>query len=1104
MSPSKITRRKFTRLISLSSASAAIMFNMPDAVASMLDTSSETTYNELLKGFQNFPAAAKPWTYYMWLNGNISKEGITSDMEALHRIGIGGVLIMSLGQVQEGPVRFLSSEWRGLVKHTIAEAQRLGMQVNMNNDAGWNSGGPWITPELGMQRITWTETIVTGPTKFNAKIEQGKTQLNTYKEIAVIAIPSKKTAEIPDDFKVTANKGANCWLQHDYGKIITAQSIILSHPKVTGSTLKPAKCELSVSDDGVNFKPVRSFQNVWLGTYLILKNTTIRLGKVEGRYFRLTFPGITDFSDDLSFTLLSEPVIDNWPLKAGFESVTEHGGGAPLYAMPDEFPVAMNGEFPTSAQLVNLSDRMQANGSLQWDVPKGEWIIMRIGYTPTAKTNGAAGADGRGLDCDKVSRKALEVHLTGMIDKVIADAGPMAGKGKGLTTIHTDSWESQQFNWTANLPDEFKTRRGYDMIPWLPVMAGGRIINSVDQSERFLWDLRRTLADMIMDNHLKHFRELAHQRGIMFTSESSGRGQFLYDPVAFQVCSDLPMGEFWNSPQDSRPRPDCKIAASAAHVANLPIAGGEAFTQNHNNAGKWLESPYFLKALGDGAFCAGLNRYYFHRTIAQFHPGERPGMTWPNVGINFDTTQTWWEYAPAWIQYISRCQYLLQQGLFVADTAIITDEGAPAAAIRQLPYDKRNNLDPGAMTETTLRQFNMMPFLPPPGHDYDYIHPGAVYTMQVKNGDVVLPYGMSYKVLILPNSQRMTVKLARKIKELVIAGATIVGPKPLKSPTLCDYLKGDNELHSITNTLWGHDKSLLKQTGKGQIFKGNGTEQALKTLQVLPDFQFAASKTPNLPLKVDYIHRRTATSDIYFISNQQQETIEIDCWFRVSGRKPEFWMADIGKVMPCDAFVQNGHRTKIPLRLDPSGSIFVVFTKPIAKTASGSQKVNFSNTKTVLSINDNWVVNFDPAWGGPEQYEMGHLQSWTESNNAGVKYYSGTAVYKKQFHASQELLNNKKPVYLDLGLVKEVARIKLNGKDAGIAWKPPYRVDISSLLKTGAIELHIEIANLWPNRLIADAGLSKEKQLTKVNWNPYKPDSPLLESGLIGPVTIQV
>lgn len=1103
-----MNRRRFTRLIGLGAAATAVLSNIPPALAGVAGGKAAEMYDadDLLEGFIHLPPSARPWTFYMWLDGNVSREGITSDLEGLKKIGIGGVVIMNLGlppneEILPGPVRFMTPQWRGLIKHAIAEANRLGLEVDMNNDDGWNSGGPWITPELGMQKLTWSETPVTGPAKITTRLERGSTTLDTYRDVAVLAVPSRKLPEIPSGAHTTVHNGPESWVQQDFGRVINAQSLVISNQKIKPGYVGPASCEIKVSDDGVHFRSVRTFETGWIA-FTAPKSTAIRIGETSARYFRIIFRDPAIDAGDISFRMEAGAVVDHWQMKAGFSYIREHGGGSPLYAIPLEFPQSMNGKFPSAEQVINLTEMTRADGVLEWSVPQGEWSLLRIGYTPTGMKNGYATLEGKGLDSDKYNRKALEVHLAGMVDKLLDDAGELVGKS--LTVLHTDSWESLTANWTADFPGEFRKRRGYDLLSWLPVMAGGRIIGSVEESERFLWDIRRTIADTFIDNHLKYFRELAHKRGLSFSSESSGRQQFLYDPIAFQVTSDIPTGEFWNTPQEQRPRPDCKAAASAAHVADRKIAGAEAFTQNQKNAGTWLESPFSLKALGDSAFCYGINRLYFHRMVAQPNPDQKPGMTWPKVGINFDVSQTWWNPAAAWVTYLTRCQYLLQQGRFVADVAVITEEGAPSSLIRQLhdPVAADDPYDTSTVTESVLRRYDMLPFLPPQGYDYDFIHPEGVREMEVVDGKLTLPHGMGYSVLVLPPGRRMTLRLAENILRLVKAGATLVGNKPQKSPSLSDFKEGDIRLQAIARELWGESDQKMRNVGRGRVFAGNATKEALEALGLLPDFDYDnAGPAQSSGLKIDYIHRQTETADIYFVSNQQNEKVYLNCRFRVSDRQPEYWFPDTGKTVPGSGVRANG-RTELPLRLDPAGSVFVVFRKQAGTHTAGSHR--FLESEVVQTVEGSWTVHFEPVWGGPEAYHMPKLYSWTDSSDNGVKHYSGTATYKKEIVLSRKLLKSGGVLFLDLGKVKEIASIRLNGKELGVLWKPPFRVEIPAGTKPGKSLLEIEITNLWPNRLIGDAGLPEKERLAKVNWNPYQPEMPLLESGLIGPVTLQI
>jgi len=1107
-------RRKFTKIISLSSTTAVIVVGMPGVwanVAKQCISDQGFQTQDLLDGFNNPSESARPWTYWMWLDGNVSKEGITSDLEALKKIGIGGVLIMNLGlpsheAIQPGTVRFMTPQWRDLISHAVSEANRLGLQLTMNNDDGWNSGGPWITPKYAMQRLTWSETPVTGPAKFSEQLPMGATKLGSYNDVALLAIPVSNLYDVSDPVEQTVNSTSGRWIQHDYVKAVSIRSVEVTHPQMKPGYIGPKSCIMSVSDDGIHFREVRKFETGWL-SFTAPRNITVSLGEITARFFRLTLVDSMIEPKDIHFKLLSETLIDHWHMKAGFSYIREHGGGAPLYEIPAEISVSGKGSFPGKDNVINLSEWMDADGRLNWDVPEGKWLILRIGHTPTGQKNGYATPEGRGLDSDKYNPKALEVHLSGMVDKVMSDSKLYVGKS--LSAIHTDSWESGAANWTADFPKEFKKRRGYDLISWLPVMTGGRVISSIEESERFLWDIRRTIADIFIDLHLKYFRELAHKRGVLFSSESAGRQQFLYDPISFQVCSDLPLGEFWNTPQEKRPRPDCKAAASASHIAGLPIAGAEAFTQNKNNGGAWLESPYFLKALGDSAFCSGINRFYFHRTIAQPEPSKKPGMTWPRVGINFDTTQTWWKPGKAWIDYLTRCQYLLQQGEFVADVAILTDEGAPSSLTRTY-HEKicaNDEYDTSTVTESTLRYFNRMHYIPPFGYDYDFVNADAVHSMDVIDGKLHLPSGMKYQILVLPPSERMTLSLAQKLIKLVNAGATIVGKKPIKSPTLKDFPQGDKELLIIVNKLWGDDDSgeVERKIGKGKVFKGDSVKEALDALNVVPDFECSAvAKQAETHPNIDFIHRRSNSDDIYFISNQQNEKIELDCLFRVSGKQPECWFPDTGKVIAPVVFEKVKERTALTIRLDPSGSVFFVFRQNKAGINKASLKKCFFDTEIIKTIEGPWKVYFDPKWGGPAIHKMEKLHCWTKSNHDGIKYYSGTATYRKQFNISQKFLKQNKSLYIDLGRVKELARLKLNGEDIGVLWKPPFLSEITHAIKEGENFIEIEVTNLWPNRLIGDAKVPENNKVASVNWNPYKDDSPLLESGLIGPVTLQI
>ena len=650
---------------------------------------------KLERDFANPPAAARPWVYWFWLNGNISSNGITADLEAMQRVGVGGVLIMEVDQgAPLGPAAFGQPAWRELFKHVTGEAHRLGLEVNMNNDAGWcGSGGPWITPELAMQKMVWTETNVQGPLHFKGALAQPTTVANYYRDIAVQA------------FLTPAGKA--------------------------------------------------------------------RIEGIQGKAaFTPTFIGP----------------------QANFASV------------PSEETVARN-------RIVELTGRMDPAGNLDWEVPAGQWTIVRFGHTPTGKDNHPAPEAGRGLECDKLSRQAAEVMFDGLMGKLVADSKPVVGKS--LVATHIDSWEVGSQNWTPRFREEFQKRRGYDLMPFLPAMTG-RVVDGVEVSERFLWDLRQTISDLVLENYAGCFRELAHRQGLRLSIEAYSSCPV--DEMAYAGRADEPMGEFWSWAKYGAAF-SCTEMTGAAHVYGKRIVGAEAFTATDQE--KWLGHPGNIKDLGDWAFCEGINRFVFHRYALQpWKEGVRPGMSMGPWGLHYERTETWWEQSKAWHEYLARCQFLLQQGLFVADICLLSPEGSPQTIDRQKAFVSHAPESEGQPLDR-------------PGHNFDTCPPEVVLTrMSVKDGKLVLPDGMSYRLLALPQSETMTPQLLRKIKELVHAGATVAGARPLKSPSLSGYPACDAELKGLADELWGASEITTDvaelRYGKGRILCGKHFEQGRK------------------------------------------------------------------------------------------------------------------------------------------------------------------------------------------------------------------------------------------------------------------------------------
>lgn len=1079
--------------------------------------SSSNAVEDLLSNFLNPPHSAKPHTWWHWCNGSVTFEGITKDLEEMKDKGVGGAQIFNVAPGNPpGPILFMSKEWHELFKHAVKEAERLGLELCVHNCAGWSSsGGPWITPEYAMQKVTWSEIQIEGPTKFDGALPQPPTVAGFYRDIAVLAYPT----------------------------------------------------------------PIEDWR------------------------------------------------IQNWEGKACFYRMDTPA--------PDTRPIPPGAIIPRD-KIIDLTPKLSSEGRLIWDVPEGKWTIIRFGHTLTGAQNAPAPDSGRGWECDKLSREALDLHWKHAIQPLIEDSGPLSGKV--FKSVLIDSYEMGSQNWTPKMREEFKKRRGYDLLPFLPVLTG-RVVDSLDISERFLWDFRRTIADLFNENYYGYFGELCRKHGLLLWVEPYGNGPF--DDITAGSKADIPMSEFWIGHGLGVEKDwNAKLAASIGHIYGKRIIGAESFTAGPPHSG-WVNHPYSIKALGDLIFCSGVNRYVFHTFAHQPWLNYKPGMTMGPWGLQFNRCNTWWDDAKAWLKYIARCQYLLQQGLFVGDVLFYVGENSPVPIRASQPL--------------------------PPSYDFDACDRETLLErLSVKGNKLVLPSGMSYEVLVLPNEREMTPEVLKKIGTLVKAGAYVIGPKPLRSPSLTGYPRVDEEVKKLADEIWGDcdgEKVKEHKYGKGRVFWGVSIEDVLKLKGVKPDFEFNG----NLPgTAINYIHRREGNTDIYFLANMRERFETVECTFRVKGKVPELWYPDSGIVEKATMFRYVDDRTQLTLTFEPYGSVFVIFRQPtrerkaVAKilhngrdallpspegkgkleivkavygiledpnrqvdvtehlrkmvknnmllvqasnaiagdpaplvvkkmridykwndqpqtlivnenefveipkgivgkapdvklrwnpqgklellafalgtyevqTTTGKKaKVSVPSLPKALEITGAWEVNFPPGWGAPEKAVFEKLISWTEHSDEGIKYFSGTARYVKEIEIPKDMLGKDRAVYLDLGDVQVIARVKLNGKDLGILWKKPYQVEITDALKAGKNKLEVEVTNLWPNRLIGDEHLPPDSEwnpwgdgwgsslkeipqwvwegkpsptgrYTFTTWRHHRADSPLLPSGLLGPVRI--
>lgn len=727
-------------------------------------------------------------------------------------------------------------------------------------------------------------------------------------------------------------------------------------------------------------------------------------------------------------------------------------------------------------KIIVLTDKLQKDGTLQWKAPTGNWTIMRFGRRNNGAVTRPAPFPGLGFEADKFDTVAMNAHLENYTGKLLRKIGPRKSTG-GLKNLHMDSWEMGAQNWTGAFRNEFIKRRGYDPLPFYPVYLGN-VVESVTISERFLWDLRQTSQELVIDYHAKHLKNYSHRNGFKLSIEP-----YDMNPAAdleLGAVADIPMCEFWSQGFGYNTSFSCIEATSIGHINGNSLIAAEAFTAENNEA--WKQYPGSMKNQGDWAFATGINRLVYHTFINQsLHDSLRPGMTMGPYGVHWDRGQTWWPMVDAYHRYISRCQFVLQQGRSVADILYLTPEGAPhvfRAPASALAGDE---------------------FLPDrKGFNFDGCSPGQLFKASVKNKQIVFPGGASYRVLVLPASETMTIPLLEKIRSLINDGALVVGIPPQRTPGLSRYPASDKQLQAIAK------ETKLHTVPYDSLYPAY--DVIAKLLNVPEDFASTGA--------VRYTHRVTENRDIYFVSNRTDQTITTDNIFRTTQGAPELWDPLTGETRMLPQFQTTNGCTSLSLQFAPYQSYFIVFEK--GKKGVGSE--NFPERMIATTLQGDWKVSFDPKWGGPAQVVFNNLEDWTTRPEEGIKYYSGTAVYRKNFSFQK----SNKRYYLDLGEVKNLARVKLNGKDLGVLWTAPWRVEITSALQKNNL-LEIEVVNLWPNRLIGDSKLPDDGakngqwpawliegkkrtsgRYTFTTYSPYTPDSPLLPSGMKGPVTIVV
>ena len=1054
----------------------------------------ENSGKELETRFKNPPESTKPWVYWYWISSHITKEGITKDLEAMHKVGIGEAFIANVHDesLTPGDVPVLSEKWWGCMEHAIREAGRIGVKIGMFNCPGWSmSGGPWVKADKTMRYLVSSETQIKGGQQVKMQLETPKKE---FQQVVVQAVltPENDNQEVNAVLKTISSTPAIPnpeWMfdgRKDTYFSITAYpvtiNLTLDKPEeVRSIRLLPAEVpmnayyELQYLDRNNYWRSI--FRNKIDRQIITQKGGPMEFGAIsesfkaiKSKQFKIIFsdgdpllPWIK-LSENKALGCISEIELSGKALVSHYNE-KQLGKMVPTpFISWDTYMWPKSAE-PESGELtidhtkvLDITNQVDAKGFLNWDAPEGNWTIIRTGMTPTGAKNTPVTPECEGYEIDKMNKAHTKFHFDNFVGKILER---MPAKDRtALTHVVMDSYEQGPQNWTDDMVDRFKAAFGYDPLPWLPVLTG-RVVDSAEKSDRFLWDLRRLVATLIATEYVTGLREKAHDNGLRLWCENYGFG-FPGESLMYGGATDDISGEFWNTANDLGPS-ECRIASSTANIYGKKTTSAEAFTshQNHSNM------PRDLKSLGDWSFSQGINHFVFHLYIHQ--PFDTPPGVNAWFGTDFNRNSTWFVKAKPYYDYIRRSSALLQSGLHVADLLYFLGEDTPKQSADLTPA-------------------------PPSGTDYDLINAEVLLRdATVKDGKIVLKSGTSYRVLVLSNQTTMRPEVLKKISQLVSDGATVVGPKPNQSPSLANFPVADNQVKEMAEKLWGEiDGVNVKENkfGKGMIMSGVTLENVFNRVNLKADVV--------LPEQFNYTHRKDGESDIYFVTNQSQQNFKGEIGFKISGMQPELWNAVSGEMRGLPEFTERNGYTYIPLQFNQTDAWFIVFRKKLNEKIGGK---NFVETVSVQTIDGSWMVSFNTKMDAPAKVEFESLTDWSVNENKNIQYYGGTATYTKTFDFSGD---GTKPCFLDLGKVEKLASVRINGQLLGTVWCYPYRFEVSKALKKGKNTLEVDVTNPWWNRIVGDLqdGLTK-----KHTWMTFPFEwakvSPLQPAGLFGPVVIE-
>lgn len=1083
------------------------------ALSSMVLTALAAGDGDLKQGFLNPPQSARPQVWWHWMNGNITKEGIRKDLDWMHRIGIGGIHHFDAGtnrtpQIVPHRLIYMHDDWQDAFRYAINYADSLGMAITVASAPGWSAtGGPWVTPDEAMKKLVWRTSTIAGGRKVRLTLpepfrnpgvfQDGPTQdaggldsaytKDHYKDIAVLAVrqPKERREFNADEVKVTASGGEFNYAQLSDGSIKTSGMLPINEGKQYGwvqyafphavtvksvslaTTSRFTQHPLEVSDDGITFRKVCDVTSAT--KYAV----TSEIPVTTARYFRLLmdnpkkltgmaaviFPSAPVKGTDISeFVLYPYSCVNRAEEKAGFNST-------PHLAL---MPTTAEGEaFPQTADVIDVTQYVDANGVLQWKAPKGNWKVYRFGWSLTGKMNHPAPAEATGLEVDKLDRVAFGRYLRHYLDMYRKVTNGKMGK-EGISHMLADSYEAGFENWTPAMFSEFKTRRGYDLLPWLPALTG-EIICSPEKTDAFLHDWRETLAELVADSYAQMSDIVRREYGMAggYYESHEGYRAYVADGMDVKRTADVPMGAMWTQYSTSVKRnadgsvespgysTDDRESASVAHIYGQNLTAAESFTSVGNFLGEaYSYSPSNLKAVADYELWNGINRFVIHESSHVPDDAHMPGLSLLGTGQWFNRHETWAEMAKPWIDYLARSSYMLQQGRNVADVLFY--------------YGEDSNV---------CSEFVAKPAGVPAGFEYDFCNPTALLKdITAKDGRLIVPSGNSYKLLWMDrNVEYMSVKVLRAIRSLVEQGVQLGGVRPQHPASAADSAE---EFAALVSDIF--------DSGRTNVHETSDIKVALAAINAQPDV--------TMPEGFHYLHRDAGETQIYWVSKPTNSNWQGTLSFNISGRKPMLWHADDGSVEEV-SYRMTGSRTEVDLNLKPTDAVFVVFNGK----AEQSYTAATTTEQKLTEIGGTWTVKFQEHRGAPAETKMDRLASLTESDDPGIKYFSGIATYTNTFNLNAQ---PKGRIEVLLGEVKDIAEVYVNGEYCGTAWKKPYAVDITKAVSKGRNTIEVRVANPWANRIIGDQQPDCKEKITFTDTKYYFPESPLRTAGLMGPVTV--